>query len=57
MPTIFDTKVLSIGVDEMKKSDLQYLYSNCTGKKNFSNNLSYGPDEKENKQFALYEKN
>jgi len=34
-----------------------YLYSVCTGKKNFSNNLSYGPDGKENSKFAAYDKN
>ena len=44
-------------VDELKKSDLQYLYSVCTGKKNFSNNLSFGPDEKANVKFGAYEKN
>ena len=57
MPQIYDTKVQSMEVEELKKSDLHYLYSVCTGKKNFSNNLSFGPDEEADVNFGAYEKN
>ena len=57
MPQIYDTKVQSTAVDHLKKSDLHYLYSVCTGKKNFSNNLSFGPDEEADVNFGAYEKN
>ena len=53
-PKFFDTKVLSLYVGKLGKSDLQTLYNKATQDKKLNNSLNFAPDPSQ-ADFAIYQ--
>lgn len=53
-PKFFDTKVLSLYVGKLGKSDLQTLYNKATQDKKLNNSLNFAPDPS-HADFAIYQ--